>query len=95
VAFAVGLDVVAVSIGIVAPRLAIGASVRLGVAFAGSEIAMQVIGYELGASAGQMLGEIAAYIGFFLLALIGALMIWVHLATTPKRDLIPPAEPDC
>jgi putative Mn2+ efflux pump MntP len=75
VAFAVGLDVLAVSIGVGVARLAIGASIRLGVAFAGSEIAMQVVGYELGAGAGKLLGEIATYTGFFLLALIGALMI--------------------
>lgn len=75
VAFAVGLDVLAVSIGVGVSRLAFGARIRLGVAFAGSEIAMQVIGYELGAGAGELLGKIATYIGFFLLALIGALMI--------------------
>ncbi len=36
---------------------------------------MQAIGYELGAGAGHMLGEVAAYAGFALLALIGFVMI--------------------
>jgi manganese efflux pump family protein len=75
VAFAVGLDVLAISIGVGVARPAARASIRLGAAFAGSEIAMQVIGYELGAGAGAMLGVIATYVGLFLLALVGALMI--------------------
>lgn len=75
VALAVGLDVLAISIGVGVARVGVRASVRLGVAFAVSEIAMQVIGYELGSSAGLLLGQIATYIGLFLLALIGALMI--------------------
>jgi putative Mn2+ efflux pump MntP len=44
-------------------------------AFAGSEITMQVIGYALGAGAGQMLGDFAAYMGFAPLAFIGFVMI--------------------
>jgi putative Mn2+ efflux pump MntP len=36
---------------------------------------MQMIGYELGTRAGQMLGDVATYVGFALLALIGFLMI--------------------
>ena len=75
VAFAVGLDVLAVSVGVGVARLPFDASLRLGVAFAGSEIAMQLIGYALGAGAGRMLGDIAAYMGFALLAFIGFVMI--------------------
>jgi putative Mn2+ efflux pump MntP len=56
-------------------RLAFDASLRLGLAFAGSEIAMQVGGYELGTGAGRLLGAIAAYVGLALLALIGSWMI--------------------
>ncbi len=56
-------------------RLALNARVRLGCAFAGSEIAMQVVGYELGTGAGRVLGEVATYVGFGLLAAIGGLMI--------------------
>ncbi len=75
VAFAVGLDVLAISVGIGITRLALGSRLRVGFTFAGSEIAMQVIGYELGAGAGHILGDVAAYAGFALLALIGFVMI--------------------
>jgi manganese efflux pump family protein len=75
VAFAVGLDVLAISLGVGVAGVAYDASLRVGIAFASSEVAMQVIGYGLGAGANQMLGDIAAYIGFALLASIGSLMI--------------------
>jgi hypothetical protein len=44
---------------------------------------MQVLGYELGAGAGRMLGELGAYSGFVLLALVGALM----LRNSPRNTL--------
>ena len=75
VALAVGLDVLAVSVGVGVTQIALRARIRLGFAFAGSEIAMQVAGYEIGAGAGRMLGEVATYVGFALLATIGVLMI--------------------
>jgi len=75
VALAVGLDVLAVSVGIGVTRIAVKARLRLGFAFACSEIVMQVVGYELGAGAGKILGEVATYIGLALLAAIGGLMI--------------------
>ena len=75
VALAVGLDVFAISVGVGVARLAWEASVKVGVVFAGSEIVMQVIGYALGAGAGRMIGEVAAWVGLALLILIGALMI--------------------
>jgi manganese efflux pump family protein len=75
VALAVGLDVLAISIGIGVTRLAFDARLRVGLAFASSEIVMQIIGYGLGAGASHVLGEIAAYVGFALLASIGLLMI--------------------
>ena len=71
VALAVGLDVFAISVGVGVARLSFNASLRLGLAFAGSEIAMQMIGYALGVGAGRVLGDVAAYIGFGLLAFIG------------------------
>lgn len=75
VAFAVGLDVLALSIGVGVARLSRGASLRVGSAFATAEIAMQLIGYELGATASQMLGEVADIISLALLFLIGSVMI--------------------
>jgi putative Mn2+ efflux pump MntP len=75
VALAVGLDVLALSIGVGVAQLSPGASLRVGSAFAASEIGMQLIGYGLGAGANQMLGEIADDLGLALLLLIGCLMI--------------------
>lgn len=75
VAFAVGLDVLAISVGVGVAGLPFDASLRLGIAFAGSEIAMQVLGYALGVGAGHILGDLATYVGFALLALIGCVMI--------------------
>lgn len=75
VALAVGLDVLAVSIGVGVAQVAREVSVKVWLAFASSEITMQVVGYELGAGAGRMLGEVGAYAGFALLALVGVLMI--------------------
>jgi manganese efflux pump family protein len=75
VAIAVGLDVLAVSVGVGVARLAWDASVRVGAAFASSEIIMQVVGFGLGAGAGKMIGEVASYAGFVLLAVVGGFMI--------------------
>jgi putative Mn2+ efflux pump MntP len=54
VAFAVGLHVLAISLGVGVARLAFNASLRVGLAFASSEIAMQLIGYGLGVGAGHL-----------------------------------------
>jgi putative Mn2+ efflux pump MntP len=82
---AVGLDVLAVSVGVGVAQLGRDASLRLGLAFASAEITMQVIGYALGAGAGKVLGEIGAYAGFALLALVGVLMIRSSLHA-PHRE---------
>ena len=50
-ALAVGLDVLAVSVGVGLMHLVLNLRLWLGFTFAGSEIAMQVIGCELGARA--------------------------------------------
>jgi manganese efflux pump family protein len=86
IALAVGLDVLAISVGVGVMQLALNARLRLGFAFAGSEIAMQVVGYVLGAGAGKMLGEVATYVGLALLATIGCLMIRNSLRHPPKRE---------
>jgi len=75
VALAVGLDVLALSVGVGVAQLGLGASFRVGSAFAVAEVAMQLIGYELGAGANQMLGEVADDLSLALLLLIGSLMI--------------------
>jgi manganese efflux pump family protein len=75
VAFAVGLDVLAISLAVGTAQLNHDASLRVGLAFASAEIGMQVVGYGLGTGASQIFGEIAVYVGFALLASIGVVMI--------------------
>lgn len=75
VALAVGFDVLAVSLGVGVAGLPGGAGLRVGIAFATSEISMQIIGYVLGTGASRMLGEVAADLGYVLLGSIGLLMI--------------------
>jgi putative Mn2+ efflux pump MntP len=86
VAFAVGLDVLAISVGVGVTQLAFDASLRVGIAFAGSEIAMQLIGYELGTGIGRMLGEVAQYAGLVLLAALGLTMIRKSLRDTKEAS---------
>ena len=81
VALAVGLDTFAISVGVGVARLAPSAGLRVGLAFATAEITMQAIGYVLGAGAGQMLGRIATFAGFILLAIIGFTMLRKALQT--------------
>jgi manganese efflux pump family protein len=75
VAIAIGLDVFAISVGVGITRAEWETRIRLGAAFAAAEITMQVIGYLLGTGAGRLFGEIAEWLGFGLLALVGAFMI--------------------
>jgi len=75
VAIAIGLDVFAISVGVGISKAELPARLRLGAAFVTAEITMQLIGYGLGTGAGVLLGEIAEWIGFALLALVGAFMI--------------------
>ncbi|SRR5579875_87703 len=88
VAVAVGLDVLAVSVGVGVARLAWDASLRVGVAFATSEILMQIVGYAIGISAVRTIGDVAAYGGFALLAVVGFLMFWgsIHDDVEKKFD---------
>lgn len=89
VAIAVGLDVFAISIGVGIARLPWRASLRLGSAFALSEILMQLIGYEVGTGAGHLLGDIAADAGIVLLALVGLFMLRSALLESETSDFDP------
>jgi putative Mn2+ efflux pump MntP len=75
IALAVGLDVLAVSIGIGVARLPPGANIRLGLMFSTAEIGMQALGYALGSHTSGFFGGAAAYAGFILLGLIGSVML--------------------
>jgi putative Mn2+ efflux pump MntP len=72
IALAVGLDVLALSTGIGVLGVPWNVRFRVGAAFAAAEILMQVLGTVIGAGVGHVVGEIAAYVGFIILAFIGA-----------------------
>ena len=48
---------------------------RLGAAFCIAEVFMQLSGFLLGSGVGVLIGAIASYVGFFVLAALGAYMI--------------------
>jgi putative Mn2+ efflux pump MntP len=75
IAFAIGLDVLALAIGIGITGIPWHLRFRVGAAFAGAEIGMQLLGVAIGTGAGHLVGDVAAYVGFAALALIGVLMI--------------------
>lgn len=86
VALAVGLDVLAVSVGVGIAQVSREASIRLGLSFASSEIVMQVIGYQLGVGAGKLLGEIGSYAGVALLVVVGAMLIRESMRDEPEPN---------
>lgn len=71
IAFAVGLDVLALSIAVGMMQISLRARLRLGLAFSCAEVLMQVVGYLIGTGAGRVVGTIAIYVGFAILAGIG------------------------
>jgi len=75
VAFAVGLDVLALSIAIGVMQNDPRTRLRLAIAFSVSEVVMQLAGYFLGAGVGKVIGAIAPYLGFAVLALVGAYIV--------------------
>jgi len=71
IAIAVGLDVLALSIAVGIMQLPWNSRIRLGLAFSGSEVIMQLIRYAIGTGAGELVGVIANYVGFAVLAGVG------------------------
>lgn len=74
-ALALALDVFAVSVGVGVRGASRGAKLRIGTAFACAEILMNLAGAGIGALAGRLIGEIAAYAGFAALFALGLYMI--------------------
>jgi putative Mn2+ efflux pump MntP len=74
IALAVGLDVLALSIGIGVLGVPWNVRLRVGFAFAAAEILMQILGAAIGTGLGHVAGEVAAYCGFIILAFIG---VWI------------------
>lgn len=75
VALSLGLDVFAVGIGVGMRGASRAIKIRIGLAFATAEVTMNLAGVGLGQLAGQLLGNVAGYIGFCALILLGAYMI--------------------
>ena len=65
----------ALSIAIGIMQSAWGARLRLGVAFSSAEVIMQLVGYGLGTGAGRIVGTIADYGGFAVLAGVGVFIM--------------------
>jgi putative Mn2+ efflux pump MntP len=74
-AASLALDVFAVCVGVGIRRQPSVGRLRVGMAFAAAEVAMNLIGAGLGAVAGRFLGDVAGYLGFLALIFIGAYMI--------------------
>ena len=86
VALSLALDVFAVSIGVGMRGVSTSLKVRIGIAFAGAEIVMNLIGAGLGAVLGHLLGDVAGYIGFTALFGLGTYMIVESLRGTAGRQ---------
>lgn len=75
IALAVGLDVLALSIAVGVMGIPWKARLRLGVSFSVAEVLMQVVGYAIGTGAGRIVGAVAPYVGFAILALVGCFIV--------------------
>ena len=75
IAFAVGLDVFALSIAVGIMQIPRGSRIRLGFSFSGAEVLMQIIGYAIGTGAGRIVGTLADYVGFAVLAGVGVFIV--------------------
>jgi putative Mn2+ efflux pump MntP len=83
IAFAVGLDVLAVSIAVGVMRIPWRGRLRLGFAFSVAEVLMQLLGYVIGTGAGRVAGVVAIYVGFAILAAVGVYIFRESAADEP------------
>jgi putative Mn2+ efflux pump MntP len=79
VALSLGLDVFAVCVGVGIRGADRALKLRIGIAFAGAEVTMTLVGVLLGATIGKYLGDLAGYLGFLALTIIGGYMIFEAL----------------
>lgn len=79
VAVSLGLDVFAVCIGVGMRGIGRAQKIRIGAAFAFAEVAMTLVGVLLGETAGKYIGDVAGYLGFIALTLVGGYMVWEAL----------------
>lgn len=82
VAFALALDVFAVSVGVGVRGVPRATKIRIGIAFACAEVVMNLVGVGLGLAAGKMIGNVAGYIGF--VALVG---LGIYMMIESRREL--------
>ena len=82
VAFSLGLDVFAVSVGVGMRGAERALKIRIGAAFATAEVSMTLIGVGLGSVAGRLVGGVAAYLGFAALVAVGIYMVYESLSAT-------------
>jgi putative Mn2+ efflux pump MntP len=75
-ALSLALDVFAVSIGVGMRGVDRWVKVRIGIAFAMAEVVMNLVGAGLGAVVGHLIGNVAGYLGFIALILVGVYMIY-------------------
>jgi putative Mn2+ efflux pump MntP len=75
VALALSLDVFAVGVGVGVRGVSRRQRVRIGMAFACAEVAMNTLGAGLGLLAGRLIGEVAGYFGFAALIGVGIYMM--------------------
>lgn len=85
IALAVGLDVLALSIAVGIMQIAWGSRIRMGLAFSASEVLMQLAGYALGTSVGHVIGAIADYAGFAVLAAVGGFIVYESYESTGSK----------
>ncbi len=75
IAIAVGLDVLALSIAVGIMQIPWGARLRLGLGVSTAEVLMQLLGYLIGNGAGHIVGTLAVYVGFAVLAGVGGFIV--------------------
>jgi putative Mn2+ efflux pump MntP len=75
VALSLSLDVFAVSVGVGVRGVERALKWRIGLAFATAEIAMNLIGAGIGVAAGRLFGEVAGFVGFGALVVLGIFMM--------------------
>ncbi|MBV8600393.1 MAG: manganese efflux pump [Candidatus Eremiobacteraeota bacterium] len=75
IAFSLALDVFAVCVGVGVRGPKRAQRIRIGLAFASAEVGMNVLGALLGHVAGRLIGEVAAYIGFGALIVLGIYIV--------------------
>ncbi len=90
IAFSLALDVFAVSVGVGVHGVERAIKVRIGIAFACAEIVMNCFGAALGIVTGKLIGDVAGYLGFIALLLVGLYMVYEakrDLGDRPRMDL--------